>query len=292
MPVEQKNSPGDNMFKRIFIALNLFALIAAQGMSQKQGMIDWTKELITARGTDRISVNDEGQPVDPDSGKIISISEARNISYSRAKEKALSAAALLIGEIPVDSESTVLQIIERDPVARARMTKVMHEYSNFRDMTRSYLESSCEIQIKTGYLLTALNYDFPMADFPRSEIKASPTLYTSVIVDTRGLDIRPMLLPSIYNENGLEIFGKNFISGDDAVKYMPVSYAYSEREAMKHKKAGQHPFFCAALKNLNGSPVLSDDDIRRIFSHKKNSSYIQKCRVIFIIDRQAHESRI
>ncbi|NLV68903.1 MAG: hypothetical protein GXY14_14625 [Spirochaetes bacterium] len=273
------------MFKRIFIALNIFALVTVHGMSQKQGMIDWTKALITASGTDRISLNDEGQPVDPDSGKIISISEARNISYSRAKEKALNEAALLISEIPVDYESTILQIIERDPVARARMTRVMHEHSRFRDRSSGYLENSCEIQIKTGYLLTALNYEFPMEDFPLSEIKASPTLYTSIIVDTRGLDIRPMLLPSIYNENGLEIFGKNFISGDDAVKYMPVSYAYSEREAMKHKKAGQHPFFCAALKNLNGSPVLSDDDIRRIFSHKKNSSYIQKCRVIFIIDR-------
>lgn len=273
------------MFKKIFIILNILAVVSIPGISQKPGGIDWTGEVITASGTDRITVNNEGLPVDPDTGRIISISEARNMSYARAKEKAVNTAALLISGIPVDYESTILQVIERDPVARARMTRVMHEYSRFRDMPCGYMETSCEFRIKTGYLLTALNYDFPMEEFPSSDLKASPTLYTSLIVDTRGLGIRPMLLPSIYNENGLEIYGKNYISGDDAVKYLAVSYAYSENEAKKHKKAGQHPFFCAALKNLNGSPILSDDDIKRVFSHKKNSAYIKKCRVIFIIDR-------
>lgn len=273
------------MLKRAFLTLNILVIISMPGITQNHGRVDWTGEIITAVGTDRITVNDEGQPVDPDSGRIISISEARNMSYARSKEKAINEAAILISGITVDNESTVLQIIERDPVARARMTRVMHEYSKFREKPCGFMETSCELQLKAGYLIMALNYDFPMEAFPESEVKASPTLYTSAIIDTRGLGIRPMLLPSIYNENGLEIYGKNFISGDDAVKYLAVSYAYTESEAKKHKKAGQHPFFCAALKNLNGSPVLSDDDIRRIFSHKKNSAYIQKCRVIFIIDR-------
>lgn len=273
------------MLKQIFLTLNILALVSIPGISQKSGGIDWTGELITAAGTDRISVNDEGLPVDPETGRIISISEARNMSYARAKEKAVNAAALLISAIQVDSDTTIMQVIERDPVARARMTRIMHEYSKFRDRPCGYLETSCELQMKTGYLLIALNYDFPMEEFPQSDLKASPTKYTSLIVDVRGLGIRPMLLPSIYNENGLEIYGKNYISGDDAVKHLSVSYTYTESEAKKHIKAGQHPFFTAALKNLNGSPVLSDDDIRRVFSNKKNSAYIRKCRVIFIIDR-------
>ena len=273
------------MLKRAVLILNILAITAIPGITQNHGQVDWRNETVTATGTDRITVNDEGQPVDPDTGSIISVSEARNMSYERAKEKAVNAAAILISQITVDNESTIMQIIERDPVARARMTRVIHEYTKFRDRSSGYMETSCELQIKTGYLITALNYDFPMEDFPQSDVKASPTPYTSIIVDTRGLGIRPMLLPSIYNENGLEIYGKKYISGDDAVRYLAVSYAYTESEAKKHKKAGQHPFFCAALKNLNGSPVLSDDDIMRVFSHKKNSAYIKKCRVIFIIDR-------
>ncbi len=273
------------MNKKILLILTIILILSNAGMPQNNGSIDWTRAMITASGTDKIAVNGEGLPVDPDTGRVISISEARNMSYSRAKEKAINAAALLISGIPVDNESTIMQILERDPVARARMTRVMHEYARFRDRKCGYMEASCELQINTGYLIIALNYDFPMEDFPASDVKASPTLYTSLIVDTRGLKIRPNLLPSIYNESGLEIYGKNFISGQDAVKHLSVSYTYTENEAMKHKKAGQHPFFCAALKNLNGSPVLSDDDIRKVFSHKKNSAYLKKCRVIFIIDR-------
>ena len=273
------------MLKRMIIILNVTFLATVSGLSLEQSGIDWPGAVITAAGNDRITVDERGVPVDPDTGRNISISEARNMSYARAREKAVNAAALIITGVRINNEFTIGDIIERDPLVRARMTRVIHEYSRFRDRPSAYMETSCELKIKTGYLITALHYDFPMEDFPQSDLKASPTLYTSIIVDVRGLEIRPMLLPSIHNENGLEIYGKNFISGDDAVRHLAVSYAYTEKDAKQNRKAGRHPFFCAAVKNLNGSPVLSDDDIKRIFSHKKNSDFVRKCRVIFIIDR-------
>jgi hypothetical protein len=94
-----------------------------------------------------------------------------------------------------------------------------------------------------------------------------------------------MLIPAIINESGLEVYNKNFINPDDAIKYNVVSYVYTEKDAIRHKKAGKNPLFCIALKNINGNPVISDSDIKKIFSHKKNIEYLKKCRVIFIIDR-------
>ena len=69
------------------------------------------------------------------------------------------------------------------------------------------------------------------------------------------------------------------------MKHSAVSYVYNDKEALKHIKAGEKPYFCAALKSIQGSPVLSDDDLKKVYSDKKNLDSLRKCRVIFIIDR-------
>jgi len=190
-----------------------------------------------------------------------------------------------INELQVDNQKKVKDLVLNDLVVRQNVSRVMEEYSRYKDKPAGYLSSNCELEFNLGYILTAINYSFPGDIFPvRNDIEIS-TLYTSIIIDVRGLGLKPMLLPSILNENGLEIYNKNFIRSADAVRYNPVSYVYNEKEAIKHKKAGKHPLFCAALKNMNGNPVISDNDVKKIFSHKKNIEYLSKCRVIFIIDR-------
>lgn len=247
--------------------------------------IDWINGRIVSAGSSSMAIDEHGTPVDMENGKQLSISEARTISYERSKEKALFEAVKMIGEIQVDNVKKIKDLVRDDQTVRKNIPEVMEEYSSYKEKPSGYLTSSCELQFSLGYLLTAINYSFPLDNFPeRSDIDIS-TIYTSLIVDVRGLEIKPMLLPSIINENGLEVYNKNFINPSDAVKYNPVSYVYSEKEAMKHKKAGKHPFFCAALKNLNGNPVVSDNDLKKIFSNKKNIEYLSKCRVIFIIDR-------
>lgn len=247
--------------------------------------VDWINGSIVSTGSSSMAIDEHGSPVDMETGKQLSISEARTISYERAKEKALFEAIKLIGEIQVDNEKTVKELVLNDPAVRKSIPEAMEVYSRYKEKPSGYLTSSCELYFSLGYLLTAINYSFPGDNFPeRSDIDIS-TLYTSLIIDVRGLGIKPMLLPAIVNENGLEVYNKNFINPSDAVKYNTVSYVYSEKEALKHKKAGKHPFISAALKNLNGNPVVSDNDLKKIFSNKKNIEYLNKCRVIFIIDR-------
>jgi len=247
--------------------------------------IDWINGKVVSTGSSSMAIDEHGSPIDMESGKQLSISEARNISYDRSKEKALFEAIKIINELQVDNEKKIRDLVLKDQSVRKSIPEVMEEYSRYKEKPSGYLSSSCELEFDLGYLLTAINYSFPVDNFPaRDDIEIS-TLYTSFIVDVRGLGVKPMMLPTILNESGLEIYSKNFIRPSDAVKYNPVSYVYSEKDAIKHKKAGKHPFFCAALKNMNGNPVVSDNDIKKMFSNKKNIEYLSKCRVIFIIDR-------
>lgn len=247
--------------------------------------VDWINGLIISTGSSSMAIDEHGSPVDMETGKQLSISKARTISYERAKEKALFEAIKLIGEIQVDTEKKIKELVLNDQTVRKNIPEAIESYSRYKEKPSGYLTSSCELSFSLGYLLTAINYTFPGDSFPeRNDIDIS-TLYSSLIVDVRGLGIKPMLLPTIVNENGLEVYSKNFINPSDAVKYNTVSYVFSEKEALKHKKAGKHPLITAALKNLNGNPVVSDNDLKKIFSNKKNIEYLNKCRVIFIIDR-------
>ncbi len=270
-------------FKNSMILIFFILIYALPGITVSR--VDWIDGKIRSTGSSHMAIDESGSPVDMETGKKLSISEARNAAYERSREKALAEAIRMISEIQVDNEKKVKDLIREDPEVRQNLPKALEEFSVFRDNPSGYLSSACDLEFPLGHLLTILNYSFPGNSFPVRDDIDIQTKYTSLIIDVRGLGIRPMLLPAVLNENGLEIYSKNFIRPADAVKYNSVSYVHNEKDAIKHKKSGKHPLFCAALRNVNGNPVISDNDAKKIFSHKKNIEYLSKCRVIFIIDR-------
>lgn len=246
---------------------------------------DWTRGKIIVSGQSAILTDNTGRPIDHETGIVISISEAAARAFERAKDMAFSEAVLRLKDLRVDNHTFFSDLINTDPVVRQRFSELLNSQTSFREVYIDYLTRGCVLEINTGELIRAVNFTFPDRDFPmRSDMEIS-THYTSLIIDTRGLGVKPMLLPVVYNESGLEVYSKNYINAGEAVKHNVVSYVYNEKDALKHRKAGGKPFFTVAIKESNGSPVISDDDIKRIFSHKKNLDYLKRCRVIFIIDR-------
>lgn len=273
------------MKTKLLCLILIIPILSSISLSRNNSRIDWLKGKIFTIGDNSLAIDEHGSPVDFESGNKISISDTRIISYERSREKALIEAIKLINEIQVDNEKKIKDLVLTDLTVRQNITRIIETYSAYKDKTTDYLATSCELELNTGYLLNAINYNFPRDSFPIHDSAGISTLYTSLIVDVRGLKIKPMLLPSILNENGLEVYSKNFINPSDAVKYNMVTYVYNEKDAMKDKKAGRHPLFSVALKNMNGNPVISDEAVKKMFSNKKNIEYLSKCRVIFIIDR-------
>jgi hypothetical protein len=248
-------------------------------------MPDWTSGKVIVSDQQSIVTDDSGSPVDFETGDVISISEAGNLAFRRAKDTAIVSAMEMLKNIRIDSRNTFQDLLENDNIVRQRLSDFLNYDVRSREVYVDYLTRGAFIEFKICDLIKVINYDFPERDFPlRNDVNIS-TRYTSLIVDTRGLNVKPMLLPVVYNENGLEVYSKDYISAVYAVKHNAVSYVYNEKEALKHIKAGEKPYFCVALKSIQGSPVLSDDDLKKVYSDKKNLDSLRKCRVIFIIDR-------
>ena len=130
------------MYKQIKTILIILAFIPLSGFTAGKTGVDWVSGIITASGSQSISINDEGLPVDPETGIVISITSARNAAWEKAKEKAVSEAAILIANIPVDSGERINGLIETDPAARGRVMRVLHEYARFREKPSGYMEVS------------------------------------------------------------------------------------------------------------------------------------------------------
>jgi hypothetical protein len=245
--------------------------------------ISWEKGLISAVTRYDAAADERGVPVDyAVSG--VSPTTARMDAYGKARDAAKEMIASAIRDIKVDGASTVGSILDTDPMAQVRAAQLIDEKIRSTENPCEFLAAQCSASLKISELASALPFDYPCADFPTGQENPLATVYTSLILDLRGRGVSPMLFPSVYDQDGLEIYGRRYVSMKTACSKGLVRWCTDEKSARKMTIAGEHPYYTTAVSTLNGSPVLSRTDSRRILSHKRTIERLRSCAVIFIID--------
>jgi hypothetical protein len=260
-------------------------LIAQEANQRDRSVINWQKGYIISKGKSQITINDTGLPVDSATGRTTSLNKAREAAYFTAREMAMMSMADAIRSLRVDPHNTFSDIMKDNISTQKIISDKINNRIKSREYPAEFDSAVCELMLTFGNIISSIPYDFPSEDFPvRSENPIS-TSYTSLIIDSRGLDIKPMLFPVIYSENGLEIYSRNYIDSSSAIKGGMVSYCYDENHAQLDTRAGEYPYFSVAMKSLNNCPVLLEKDTRRILSSQATINNLKKCRVILIIDK-------
>ncbi|MFC1668756.1 hypothetical protein ACFL20_00065 [Spirochaetota bacterium] len=248
--------------------------------------IDWQKGKISSIGISEIPTDEKGSPVDYENRNVISINKGRLDAYKRARESAVQKIINSMLSLRIDYENSLLNLIKSHRFTRNRLSQLISRRMKVSEYPVDFFQSGCIAELKMGDLIHVLPYHYPSSDFPKIHNIEIETRYTGLIVDTRGLGIMPMVLPSIYNEDGLEIYSRYNVDIKWASKYGIVSYVHTESMALKNRKAGNRPFYTVAVKESRGCPVLSTKDIRKIYSSRDTLKRLKKCNVIFIIDRE------
>jgi hypothetical protein len=276
--------------KKVYItaALILISVATAFSSAKKQNFskIDWIAGKAISQAEAALEISDEGEIKDSMSGESVSLNHARLLSYNRAKEKAMENMMVILKSVKVDSDNYLSDIIEKNEFSQSKIYDVISSKAKLKEFPGGFSKTACLMELKISDIIPVLPYKYPAQRFPERMDIPIETEYTSLIVDARGISVEPMILPSILNEDGLEIYGRYMVNINAAGRNGIVSYAYNEQEAMKHKKAGAKPYYSVALKSLNGCPVISDRDIRKIYSSAENLKKLKNCGVIFIIDRK------
>lgn len=277
-----------------FLALftmSLFVLAAGSASAQlvgtvtdiieptgSSGKVDWTTGVITAVGIGA----PPAEPANPAQARAMAERAAQVVAYRNLLEA--------VKGVRVDSTTTVENFMVTSDVIRTDVSGIIQGATV---MDKKYMsDGSVEVTVGmklTGALADALlpkTLPTPAASTPPSA-SAAGQIYTGLIVDARGLGVRPAMAPKIMNEDGKEIYGSAYISRDYAVREGMAGYLKDPIAAQANPRVADKPLLVKAVKASGDARVdmtISNADAAAIQSAAQNLSMLEKCRVIILVD--------
>lgn len=123
-------------------------------------------------------------------------------------------------------------------------------------------------------------------DAPPPEISPEPeTIYTGLIVDARGLWVRPAMAPRIIEEYGREVYGPDLVNKEGVAQQEIPGYAKSVETARENKRVFDTPLTITGIRAENHSDiVISSEDAELIRSAAEQINFLEKCNIIIVVD--------
>lgn len=124
----------------------------------------------------------------------------------------------------------------------------------------------------------------PVAELEKND---PPETYTGVVVDARGLVLRPAMAPRIVDENGGEVFGAEFASREFAVQQGMSGYAKDLADASRDPRVADKPMMMKGIKTKGYGRcdiMVSNSDANRLRSNSKHLDILKQCRVLIVLD--------
>lgn len=133
--------------------------------------------------------------------------------------------------------------------------------------------------VNTQAPATAAAADAVKLDSSKSGAAAAP--YTGLVIDCRGLGLKPVMSPVIRNANGEPIYGYKHLDYQKIQTDGLVSYSSDIKTVAR---AGKNPLIikAASLENYNGYPVLSLEDANLVLLADRASGFLEHYAVVFV----------
>jgi hypothetical protein len=271
-----------------FAALPLMAVVAGAQMQpvvteeQGKGNVDWSQRAIVATGI--------GAP-NPD----LPQAAQRPAAERAAQQIALRNALETVKGIYLNSSTTVQNFMTTSDVVSSQVNgflKGFEQKGRTKYMSDGSVEITMEIPLdgigNLGEVLLGERLgDEPSVTKFEGKKSREQHIFTGLIIDCRGLGVKPALSPRVLDGGGREVYGSAYVSKEWAVKYGMVGYSKELDAAAKLERVGQTPGKVKAVKASGQNKtdvVLSDDDAADIRSAAQNLKFLSECRVVFVVD--------
>ncbi len=259
------------------------AMVWAQGevvQQFDQGSINWSTGKVVAVGI--------GAPPDKPANMAQARAMARRAAITVARRNLLE----ISQGVQVDSMTLVKDFTVKSDIIR---TSVQGVVRNAQVIDTAYMsDGSVEVTMVMSLGGEFANVilppppvgtEFPMPP-PGTEMPASQ-VYTGMVIDARGLGARPAMAPKIVDESGKEIYGSAMVNREFAVQQGMVGYAKDLSAAQGNNRVTDRPVTIKALRTSGAAKcdvVISDSDAAKLTSAAENLSFLQKCRVMVVLD--------
>lgn len=241
------------------------------------GKVDWSTGVITAVGIG-------APPAQP-----ANAAQARAMAERAAQVVALRNLLEAVKGVRVDSTTLVENFMVTSDVIQTSVSGIVQ---GAMVMDKKYMsDGSVEVTVGmklTGALADTLLPRTPPTGLTGTLVPAAPgQAYTGLIVDARGLGLKPAMAPKIVNEEGREVYGSAWVGRDYAVREGMVGYLKDPIAAQTNPRVSDRPLLVKAMR-VSGEGrvdlVIANADAAMLHSAAQNLSFLEKCRVIVLVD--------
>ncbi|MBE9529880.1 MAG: hypothetical protein IMF00_01295 [Proteobacteria bacterium] len=244
-----------------------------------KGVINWSRGVIQAKGIGIL----------PD--KLPNRVQARSSALKDATLDACRKILEVAKGIRIDGATVVGDYAGKNNIIMSKIESMVNsadvvkkEY--FSDGT---VEVTMEMNLRGGFAQLVLPGEIKPLESIRTmaPVNNSPSVFTGLVVDTRGLGIKPVMTPKILDENAREVYGSAFVSREYAVQQGMSGYSKDLAAAQSNQRVADNPLTVKGLRTEgveHSDVVISNADARRLRSASENLSFMKKCRVIIVVE--------
>jgi hypothetical protein len=245
--------------------------------------VDWTTGIVTATGVGY------GPPdmIGTTPGQLL----AKRAAHAVALRNLLEA----FKAVRVDSTTTVKNHVAISDEIQVKVNGLVENARivGERDLEKGGYEVKLEMKLTGRVAETFVPIDATprkpfVSESGQSTVSKANKSYTGLVVDARGLKVRPALVPKLLTEDGREAYSQSYVLAKYRQDQGIAAYVSDPSAAQTHPKVTNHPLVVKALRTAGNSETdleISDAAAQTIHGVKSHFEFLEKAQVIIIIDR-------
>lgn len=249
------------------------------------GGVNWTRQVIYGKGVG----------VAPPSGESAEHGRARAIDagLAVARRELLST----VRGVRIDGVSTVQDVMVANALVESRVLAVVRgsQLVEVRELGGGAVEVTVAMAITGEFAALLLPPGGsrptpamgPLPSAPRPPVAVPAVIHTGLVVDARGLGVRPALAPKVVSEGGDEVYGFSVVDRSWAIQQGLAGYSKSLPAARSHARVANRPLTIRAVAAAGASKtdiVVSSTDAQLLLGSGQNLAFLEKARVMVVVD--------
>jgi hypothetical protein len=284
----------------LLVAASLPPLVVAQTWTaprptdKVEGGVNWTTQVITASA---IGVAPP-YAVSPEHGRALAVQAGAVL----ARQELLAIAR----GMAIDSRTTVQAAMVANSITEARVSGVIRgaQVVQTRDLGGGAVEVTVAIPA-TGEFADLLLPRPPGTVPPAAVVTPGPapapavptpapprpsavaSVYTGLVIDARGLGVKPAMAPKVLSEGGQEVYGFSVVDRNWVIQQGMAGYAKDLVVAQSHSRVTDKPLTVKAVAASGTNKtdvVISNADAQLLLGSGQNLEFLGKARVMLVVD--------
>ncbi|MFH1850972.1 MAG: hypothetical protein ABIA75_01365 [Candidatus Neomarinimicrobiota bacterium] len=252
----------------------------------ENGAINYSQRIITATGIGAIPEY------------AVNAGQARAMAIRAAKADARRQLVEMVNGITLTSETTMRNRMA-DEVVKESVSGVItgaYQVGEVRYLSDTSVELTMAVSMSgisevvtpvVGFAATAPADVATAPVLTTTAVDPAAGVYTGIIIDARGLNVRPAMAPKILDQNGSAVYGPGNYTREYAVTNGVAGYSKTLEAAREDLRVKGNPLVLKAssVSGVNRTDVVvTNADVIKINQANSANNVLRDCRILFLLD--------